>query len=44
MGCIDDVINVFGYCLSIIEVESVFVSYDFVVEVVVVGCLDEIKG
>lgn len=44
MGWVDDVINVFGYCLGIMEIELVLVFYFFVVEVVVVGCFDELIG
>lgn len=44
MGCVDDVINVVGYCLGIMEVELVLVFYFVVVEVVVVGKFDEVKG
>lgn len=44
IGCVDDVINVFGYCMGMVEVESVLVVYVVVVEVVVVGYLYDIKG
>lgn len=44
IGCVDDVINVFGYCIGMVEVESVLVLYLKVVEVVVVGFLYDIKG
>lgn len=36
--------NVFGYLLSIVEVELVFVEYEVVVEVVVVGYFYFVKG
>lgn len=42
LGCIDDVMNVFGYWILIVEVELVLVVYFGVVEVVVVGVIDEI--
>lgn len=44
IGCVDDVINVFGYCMGIVEVENVINEYEFVVELVVVGYLYDIKG
>lgn len=43
-GCIDDVINVVGYCLGMCEIEEVIFSYLCVVEVVVIGVKDELKG
>lgn len=44
IGCVDDVLNVFGYCLGTVEIESVLVVYLKIVEVVVVGILYNIKG
>lgn len=44
IGCVDDVLNVFGYCFGIVEIESVLVVYFKVVEVVVVGFFYDIKG
>lgn len=44
MGCVDDVINVLGYCFGMMEIELVLVSYFVVVEVVVVGWFDDFKG
>lgn len=36
MGCVDDVVNVSGYRISIGEVELVFIFYKLCVEIVVV--------
>lgn len=44
MGWIDDVLNVLGYWFGMMEIELVLVLYEFVVEVVVVGCLDDMMG
>lgn len=44
MGCIDDVINVVGYCLLIGEMEEIVVVYFVVVECVVFGVNDVFKG
>lgn len=44
IGCVDDVLNVFGYCLGMVEIELVLVVYLKIVEVVVVGILYNIKG
>lgn len=44
MVCIDDVINVVGYCLLIGGMEEVFVEYLDVVECVVIGVVDQLKG
>lgn len=44
LGCIDDVINVVGYCLGMCEIEECIVGYLLVVEVVVIGVKDEFKG
>lgn len=44
MGCVDDVINVLGYRMGLVEVESALVVHDKVVEVAVVGFFYEIKG
>lgn len=43
-GWVDDVINVFGYWFFIVEVEFVFIFYKGVVEIVVVGCVDDFIG
>lgn len=43
-GCIDDVINVVGYWLGMCEIEESIFSYLGVVEVVVVGVKDVLKG
>lgn len=43
-GCVDDVVNVSGYCFSMVEIEVVFIEYVFIVEVVVVGVVDEFIG
>lgn len=44
IGRVDDVINVFGYCIGIVEVELVLVIYQECIEVVVVGIDYVIKG
>lgn len=44
MVCIDDVINVVGYCFLIGGMEEVLVSYFDVVECVVIGVVDDLKG
>lgn len=44
IGCIDDIINVAGYCFFIVEMEEVVVVYLLVVECVVIGVYDDFKG
>lgn len=44
LGCFDDVVNVLGYCLFMIEIEFVFVVYDIVGEVGLVGVFDLVMG
>jgi acetyl-CoA synthetase len=44
MGRVDDVINVSGHRLGTMELESVLVAHDAVVEAAVVGMPHEIKG
>lgn len=44
IGRVDDVINVLGYWMGMVEVESVLVVYVKVVESVVVGYFYDVKG
>lgn len=44
IGRVDDVLNVFGYRLGTVEIESALVAYSKIVEVVVVGISYNIKG
>lgn len=44
IGCVDDVFNVLGYCMGMVEIEFVLVVFNKIVEVVVVGVLYDIKG
>lgn len=44
VGCVDDVIKSFGYCIGLFEVESVLMIYFVVVECVIIGVFDEICG
>lgn len=44
IGRIDDIVNVSGYRIGMVEVESVIFKYEMVVECVVVGIFDVIKG
>lgn len=43
-GCVDDVFNVVGCKVGFVEVEGVFIEYDVVNQVVVVGVFDDIIG
>lgn len=43
-GCVDDVIILVGWIMSVVEIEYIMFKYDDVIEVGVIGVFDEIWG